>query len=410
MKIKYYIYFAFVLVQHCFTQTTEWKVYNISTSLIPFNIVRFVSIDSLNNVWIGNYESNPIKFDFKQWTIFDKESPSIYSLQSVFTDKTGKTWVVSNTAGLSCFNKNFWINKSNVKSYSGIYSVDIFNHIWFANADILTDYNDSTGQLINYSASNDYYFTALAIDSNQNIWCGRSDVNKDFSARISKYDKKTWIDFKQIDSSMPFYNIDRFTCIAIDSKNRKWFGSENNGVVSYNDVIWEIFNTKNSEIGSDKINSLTLENDSILWIGTTSGLIKKVRNSWLKFDTSNSLLPSNQVYSINIDRFNNKWIGTNAGLAVFREGGVIIHVDDSKKDTGLEISPNPATDYIYLNLPDGLRANHEVDVVIYNSMGMETMKLSASASGGQMKIDVSALPAGVYFVRCGGELGKFVKE
>ena len=60
---------------------------------------------------------------------------------------------------------------------------------------------------------------------------------------------------------------------------------------------------------------------------------------------------------------------------------------------------------------------HGVDSLIYNSMGMEAMRISSSvgftassASGGQMKIDISGLPAGVYFVRCGGDLGKFVKE
>ena len=93
-----------------------------------------------------------------------------------------------------------------------------------------------------------------------------------------------------------------------------------------------------------------------------------------------------------------------------------VGVESAEKYDGMLINPNPASDYIYLN--KGLQALvQREDIVIYNSMGMEAMRISSSvgyaassASGGQMKIDVSALPSGLYFVRCGWELGKFVKE
>ena len=73
----------------------------------------------------------------------------------------------------------------------------------------------------------------------------------------------------------------------------------------------------------------------------------------------------------------------------------------------LIIEPNPATDYIYISdLPQS------GDVLIYNSMGMEVGKPHPNSPQGEgtFKIDVSALPSGLYFVRCAGALGKFVKE
>jgi ligand-binding sensor domain-containing protein len=44
--------------------------------------------------------------------------------------------------------------------------------------------------------------------------------------------------------------------------------------------------------------------------------------NWVVYDTSNSNLPSNFIRVITIDEQGNKWIGTDGGLAVYCEGGV----------------------------------------------------------------------------------------
>ena len=82
------------------------------------------------------------------------------------------------------------------------------------------------------------------------------------------------------------------------------------------------------------------------------------------------------------------------------------------------ISPNPATDYIELSIPPLEQGEHHsamftgaVVVKIYDVLGVEHPVSFAATplSEGNLRLDVSSLPAGVYFVRVGGRMLKFVK-
>jgi ligand-binding sensor domain-containing protein len=53
--------------------------------------------------------------------------------------------------------------------------------------------------------------------------------------------------------------------------------------------------------------------------------------NWTVYKASNSGLPYNYICGIAIDGQVNKWIGTDGGLAVYREGGIILHVEGKEK-------------------------------------------------------------------------------
>jgi len=83
-----------------------------------------------------------------------------------------------------------------------------------------------------------------------------------------------------------------------------------------------------------------------------------------------------------------------------------LSVGDESAKGGIIIEPIPATDFIYLN--KGLHALAQgEEIVIYNSMGMDVLRIRGTNR--QMKIDVSSLPPGVYFVKIGNKVCKFVK-
>ncbi len=79
-------------------------------------------------------------------------------------------------------------------------------------------------------------------------------------------------------------------------------------------------------------------------------------------------------------------------------------------DKSLEISPNPAGDYITINLyainPTLKRGVDEL--IIYNTLGEKVMSVEQTPSSVQ-QINISDLPRGMYFVKLGGETAKFVK-
>jgi hypothetical protein len=72
------------------------------------------------------------------------------------------------------------------------------------------------------------------------------------------------------------------------------------------------------------------------------------------------------------------------------------------------ISPNPASDYI--NVDMSFLRMHESEIKIYNIFGECVLTVETGLRPVSTKIDISALPAGVYFVKIGAEKPrKFVK-
>ncbi|MGE5480319.1 MAG: T9SS type A sorting domain-containing protein [Chloroflexota bacterium] len=74
--------------------------------------------------------------------------------------------------------------------------------------------------------------------------------------------------------------------------------------------------------------------------------------------------------------------------------------DEKKARQTLTIAPNPASDFISLT---GFAPGDRIE--IYSQLGVKVLE----ATTDEERIDVSRLPAGVYFIRGGGRIGKFIK-
>ena len=132
-------------------------------------------------------------------------------------------------------------------------------------------------------------------------------------------------------------------------------------------------------------------------------------------------VPSNTVYGvyrISINAINNQ--GDSASetmlyLVVFDEYPLTILSLKKLTDdiNNFIISPNPATDFITIQLSNkGLQPFAENDKVqIFDILGIEniTTPYPLLAKEGNMRIDISHLPTGVYYIRIGNKVEKFVK-
>ncbi|MEI6088822.1 MAG: T9SS type A sorting domain-containing protein [bacterium] len=88
--------------------------------------------------------------------------------------------------------------------------------------------------------------------------------------------------------------------------------------------------------------------------------------------------------------------------------------DESTLQSQIEISPNPAGDFITVKmgtinpmLKHGVDENSEIK--IYNTLGEKVMSESIHPMTASHRMNISALPKGMYFVKAGGEVAKFVK-
>lgn len=155
------------------------------------------------------------------------------------------------------------------------------------------------------------YNYALAIDSAQNVWIGTSTGV--ITVRKEDIDKGDYV-FSDVmlaneDSSarMPLLSGSVIYSIAVDSENRKWFGSLDDGVYclsSANDKILYHFTAENSPLPSNCITGITPNSyDGLIYFATDRGMCSvKVPGSRVGEDVpdpSVSVSPSPVVPSYN---------------------------------------------------------------------------------------------------------------
>ena len=93
----------------------------------------------------------------------------------------------------------------------------------------------------------------------------------------------------------------------------------------------------------------------------------------------------------------------NAGLPKwFAIGKRPVSVEEESNVSNILINPNPASDYIEIKLNEGS------EVKIYNTLGKCIMNIEAKNFSSQHRIDISDLPAGLYFISLGNHSEKLM--
>jgi ligand-binding sensor domain-containing protein len=267
----------------------------------------------------------------------------------------------------------------------------------------LVKLNKTTGEFIVYNKWNsklpDNWVWAIAIDGQGNKWIGTR-------GGLAKFDGVNWTVYKRSNSRLP---SDTVYAIAIDGQGNKWIGTwelmGGKGLAKFDGVNWTVYKTSNSRLPSNYVNAIAIDGGGNKWIGTDGGLAKFDGVNWTVYNRSNSGLPDDVVLSIAIDGQGNKWIGTGGGgLAIFREGGVILPVEEK------ETNEIPSKFILYQNYPNPFNPSTTIEfdipertnvkLVVYDILGrkVETL-IDKELEPGKYKLNFNAtnLPSGVYF-------------
>jgi len=152
----------------------------------------------------------------------------------------------------------------------------------------------------------------------------------------------------------------------------------------------------------DSLNVIAV-NDSLAYITTDGG------EHWNIYDCPNYGSKTKIIYLSKTS-----WLLANmdAGV-VFR---LSLETDNIENllfsENNLYLYPNPATDFLEISFPE--HALKDVAILMYNVFGEEVLATSyftpsPSPKERGVRIDVSGLSPGIYFIRVGDKVGKFVK-
>lgn len=102
-------------------------------------------------------------------------------------------------------------------------------------------------------------------------------------------------------TNAPFVN-DSITWVDVDAYNVKWIGTRN-GLYSFNNNTWKVYNTSNSNIPNNRIDKFKIAHDNTIWfLNHSNGFIKFKNNVFTLFNQNNlPLLSSDSLVGLTID-------------------------------------------------------------------------------------------------------------
>lgn len=387
---------------------------NNSNTGIQENYIKTVSVDRDNNYWIGTYGSGISKLTaIRDTLIWESHIPNTI-VYSISFDSSGRVWAGTMYEGLFRYDGVKWdtfttqnsilpsniivtvkVDKNNVKwigTNRGL--VKIEGEQWMV-------YNTQNSPLPGNTIG------SIVVDGENNKWFGTENG-------VVKYDGTNWVIYNTTNSPLPDNII---LSLELDKSGNLWIGTWNGGLAKFDGNNWIIFNKDNSPLPSNRIRSLRVDKNNVIWIGTEiNGLVRYDGQSWQIFDIYNSPLPNNFINGLAVDRFNHKLIATSEGLAIYREEGVVVEVEDKpeiepERFVLYQNYPNPFNSHtkIRYTIPEGGR----VSLRVYNIIGEEVAVLvDRYMAKGEYEVEFNAskLPSGIYVYRLSCEKFSQVKK
>ena len=266
------------------------KHYNSDNSLITsfnnqsknYQLITSIKFDSDGSLWLLNSQS-PSNQSLIEYTKDEKwvshHKPALYnlgSLECLIQDSRGLLWFVNNFHGLP-----------SIYCYQA--STDQLN--------IYSSFVNEDGTILTPN-----YVRYVTEDKNHDIWIGtnlgplllyKKEITSDnpvfTQVKVPRNDGTNYADY--------LLNGVDISCIAIDGGNRKWFGTNGNGIyVISNDCLTQVyhFTTSNSNLLSNNIESIAInEQSGEVFVGTDKGLCSYMSDA----SSPNSVMTKDNVWA-----------------------------------------------------------------------------------------------------------------
>ncbi|MBK9291895.1 MAG: hypothetical protein IPM52_09750 [Bacteroidetes bacterium] len=298
---------------------SRWRTYNFSNTSGFDSISDFVSvaIDPRNpaKAYIGTWQEGVIEFtSFEKTEIYSTHNsslgawladPSLVNVSGLDFDSQGNLWV-ANTGATNLLSvrktngewRSYFLGSNASGTDIGNMIVDRNNYKWILRR--------SDGKVIVFNDNNTLDNTA---DDQTRILTGSPGSgnivgNSVFSLMVD-HDGAVWVGTDK--GPVVFYNTSRIfqsgqnfdgiqilvprndgtgqadyllgsekiLSMAVDGANRKWFGTENGAFLLSKDGLEQVhyFNTENSPLLSNTVNSIAITDDGEVFFGTPAGII-----------------------------------------------------------------------------------------------------------------------------------------
>jgi len=290
----------------------NWDEISLDNNGLLDNKCKLIAIDSLERKWIGN-DTGMVMYDGESWTHYTESNSDLVSndVYEIAIDSEDNLWIGTKYQGLSFFDGTSWTTYDfaieDYKYSNRIYSIafDKNDEVWISTGTpALYHLNNGTWDRIDTFTKVLENITtySIAFDLENIMWLGTDDG-------AFSYDGSIWTHIEQTSNGLA---SDDIRVVAVDSQNRKWFGSQDAVVCVFDGDTWLSYDYTNSTIfKKSAINDIKFDDDNKVYI-CNEGLTVFDGTSWITYDKYNSGL-LNEVSSIAIDSDGKKWIASSGG-------------------------------------------------------------------------------------------------
>ncbi len=345
---------------------TNWTHYDHTNSGLVSDAVWRVITDQNNNVWITYYCGGMglTKFDGTNWITYDTTNSNLPSdlIADLFIDNNGELWLACN--GITKFNGTSFINY-----YSGLPASDFFttllidgNIVYAVGENLgLYVYDTISNSIVIYNPTNSNIpstcFGTLCKDLNGLLWMGSNYDFNGSTGGIATFDGNTFTAINPFSSTYTwvYYN----QSIAIDQTNNIWVSNRCEGLYKYDGTSWTKMGANLPQSGCAGF--VYADHNNRIWYG--------------------------EVYS-------GVWTNTpTVGIA------------QQSINESVNLFPNPTNSVITVHL------YNNTNIKVFNVLGkIEIEKDFTFIPNRKVDLDVSFLSAGIYFIKAGNEVRKFIKK
>ena len=297
----------------------SWDLYNKNNSDLTTNSLYTVVESDNGDLYIASRHGLFV-FDGVNWVVHNSEN-NIGFNQSTITalaiEPNGDIIFGLGNHGIGTFSDNTWTfyNSTNsieqlknvtamhcdeqnnvfIGTRQGLIIRDEFGDFSFSgisNVDERSPYDDITG--FAKSSGNDVY--VIAFDGVSKFTNGQRSICVGPKEELFRFE---------------------FNDIA-ESNDGSFYFATDFGVIKKHNDAWSLICTANSDIPTDKIESLKFHQNGDLYLGSLDqGLIIYNGSSWTTFNRDNSLITTNSIYNIQFDSFGNAYINNSSSLNKF---------------------------------------------------------------------------------------------
>jgi len=315
-------------------------------------------------IWITSF-NGALRFDGKNFTLFDKENVSQLSSNAFysFRSEANNLFFSSQGSGVLKYNEGTFskLELSEVSSVRMTFR-DKKGDLWIAtNNEGVYIKSDSGSRKLNHAALAKVIILDITQDQEGAIWIATGGNG------LLRYKNEEFELFTE-EQGLPDNYI---AALYLDSKNRLWAGTLN-GLAYFENGSF----IQDPKTASIEINKIIEDDLGYLWIASERGLIRShIEKNYFELFDERKGLPANQVSSICIDHESSIWLSTKkAGLINLKRGSITnISEFDGLSNPRVNIAFQDKENY-YIGCDDG-------SVNIYSNGQMSQLSLLTKTNG-----------------------------